>query len=110
MFISFTGHAEVYADIADKLSETIEECLKDTNEAVFFVGGRGEFDSMAASAVMAAKSRHEDKDIRLYLVEPYMSKRLNRDKEYYAQRYDEIIIPSELMAFIPKQQLKNATA
>ena len=100
---TFAGHAEVYAaDIDEKLNSVIERLLTGEDEAVFYVGGRGEFDSMAATAVRAARSRHRDKKIQLYLVEPYMSKQINRDKEFYSQMYDGIIVPQELMGVHPK--------
>lgn len=107
MFIcTFAGHAEVYKNISSRLSETIENCLKNTNEAIFYVGGRGEFDAMAANAVRAMiKSRHKNMNIRLYLVEPYMRIQLNRNKDYYAQLYDSIIIPSELMGVHTKSAI-----
>lgn len=102
LICTFVGHTEVYAPIRDRLSHTIAESLKNIDEAIFYVGGRGEFDRMAASAVRATKRLYGDKDIRLYLVEPYMSEQLNRNKEYYEQFYDGIIIPDELIDVHPK--------
>lgn len=100
---TFAGHAEVYAaGIGEKLAGVIEYLLADVDEAVFYVGGRGEFDSMAAAAVRTARYRHRDKKIQLYLVEPYMSKQINRDKDFYSQLYDGIIVPQELMGVHPK--------
>ena len=100
---TFAGHAEVYAaDIEEKLNNIIEHLLTVEDEAVFYVGGRGEFDSMAAAAVRTARYRHRDKKIQLYLVEPYMSKQINRDKDFYSQLYDGIIVPQELMGVHPK--------
>lgn len=100
---TFAGHAEVYAaDIDEKLNNIIEHLLTNEDDATFYVGGRGEFDSMAAAAVRAARARHRDKKIQLYLVEPYMSKQINRDKDFYSQLYDGIIVPQELMGVHPK--------
>lgn len=80
---TFAGHTEVYAaDIEKKLNNIIEHLLTVEDEAVFYVGGRGEFDSLAAATVRAAKVCHRDKKIQLYLVEPYMSKQINRDKDF----------------------------
>ena len=68
---TFIGHSFVFSSTAEKrLKDEIETYLADIDEAVFYVGGRGEFDKMAASAVRTAKSRNPDKKIRLYLVEP----------------------------------------
>lgn len=102
---TFSGHAEVYADIGKALDNAIELCLKNAEDVVFYVGDRGEFDRMAASAVRAAKCRHKEKNIVLYLVEPYMSTRINRDKDYLTECYDSIIIPAELMGVHPKSAI-----
>ena len=99
---TFAGHAELYADIREHLYKVIDDCLQNTDEAIFYVGGRGKFDRMAENTVRAAKERYKNKDIRLYLVEPYMSVRLNRDREYNMQLYDDIIIPTELIGVHPK--------
>lgn len=105
MICTFVGHAEIYKPIETKLCETIEDYLKNAEEAVFYVGGRGEFDCMAAKAVRAAKNRHKEKKIRLYLVEPYMRTELNEEKEYYEEFYDDVIIPPELMGVHPKSAI-----
>ena len=100
---TFAGHSLVCcAGIEQRLNEEIELYLSDTDEATFYVGGRGDFDSMAAAAVRAAKCRHKDKKIQLYLVEPYMREGINRDKSYYETLYDGIIIPEKLLGVHPK--------
>ena len=99
---TFAGHTEVFAAIRGRLSETIDNSLIGTDEAIFYVGGRGEFDAMAANAVCEAKHRHKEKDIRLYLVEPYMRTQINRDWKYNDHFYDGIIIPEELLETHPK--------
>ena len=100
---TFAGHTEVYAaDIKEKLANIIEYLLTNKDDATFYIGGRGEFDSLAAAAVRAARARHRDKKIQLYLVEPYLSKQINRDKDFYSQLYDGIIVPQELMGVHPK--------
>lgn len=43
-----------------------------------------------------AKRENPYLNIKLILILPYMTKRLNTNKEYYVSHYDEIIIPSEL--------------
>ena len=105
MICTFVGHAEIYKPIEPKLCETIENYLENIEEAIFYVGGRGEFDSMAAKAVRAAKNRHKEKKIRLYLVEPYMRVELNEEKEYYEEFYDDVIIPPELSGVHPKSAI-----
>ena len=90
----FAGHREVYqSGIDTKIEEAINRLLQTDNKFVFFTGGMGKFDDMCSSAVRSAKRCHPNLNISLTLVLPYMSNRLNTDKEYYEYRYDEIIIP-----------------
>lgn len=93
----FAGHREVYQSGIDaKIEEAINGLLQTDHKFVFFTGGMGNFDDKCASAVRSAKRRYPDLNISLALVLPYMSNRLNIDKEYYEYLYDEIIIPAEL--------------
>lgn len=106
----FSGHREVYqAGVAARLDAEIEQLLQTDDEFLFLNGGMGQFDEMGAGAVRAAKRRHPEKRITLALVLPYMSNRLNTDKEYYQLHYDQIIIPDELTAVYHKAaiQLRN---
>ncbi len=94
---TFAGHKEVYqSGVEQRLTETLDKILATDDEFVFYNGGMGSFDGMCATAVKAAKRRYPDKKITLILVQPYMSNSLNTYKEYYEQRYDEILIPAEL--------------
>lgn len=93
---TFFGHREVYqSDIEARLEVEIEKILKTGNEFKFMTGGMGQFDNIGAKAVRAAKRRHPNKNITLVLVLPYMTNRLNTDKEYYKIYYDQVIIPEE---------------
>ena len=94
---TFAGHREVYqAGVERKIEETICQLLQTDQKFVFYTGGMGSFDDLCSSAVRTAKRHHSDLDISLSLVLPYMSNRLNTDKEYYSSQYDEVIIPAEL--------------
>ena len=91
---TFAGHREVYQPMLDaKIEKAIQELLQTDSEFIFYTGGMGEFNSKCASAVRSAKQQYPHLMIRLALVLPYMSNRLNTEKAYY---YDEIIIPEEL--------------
>lgn len=93
----FSGHREVYhPGIEMQLDAEIEKLLQTDSEFLFLSGGMGQFDGMGADAIRAAKHRHPEKQITLALVLPYMSNRLNTDKEYYRFYYDQIVIPEEL--------------
>ncbi len=92
----FAGHREVLqSGVEARLEAEIEKLLQTDNEFTFLTGGMGQFDKMGESAVRAAKGRHPEKNITLALVLPYMSNRLNTDKEYYQASFDQIIIPEE---------------
>ena len=95
--ITFAGHREVYqSGVSKRLDALLEYLSSDQDELVFYVGGMGEFDSLAASAVRGLKRQHSDKDIKLILVEPYMKQSINEDGENLHRLYDEIWIPAEL--------------
>ncbi len=94
---TLAGHREVYqSGVEEQLEMEIEKLLQTDNEFTFLNGGMGQFDEMGAYAVRAVKRRHPEKRITLVLVLPYMSNKLNTDKEYYQRSFDQIIIPKEL--------------
>ncbi|MBO5570779.1 MAG: DUF1273 domain-containing protein, partial [Clostridia bacterium] len=100
---TFAGHRNLFLPDADRKIETALDGLIARDETfVFYTGGMGEFDSKCASAVRAAKHRHHDKEIRLILVLPYMSNRLNTDRNYYESSFDDVMIPIELADIHPK--------
>lgn len=100
---TFAGHACVYSTyVRQQLEAEIEAFISGTDPAVFYVGGRGDFDRMASAAVRTIKERYRDKKIQLYLVEPYMREGLNRDKDHNKMLYDGVIIPHELLGIHPK--------
>lgn len=80
---TFAGHREVYQSKVDvKIEQTIQKLLLTDTEFIFYTGGMGDFDSKCASAVRSAKRRNPGLNIRLALVLPYMSNRLNTDKDF----------------------------
>ena len=96
---AFAGHREAYSpDLDQRVTAAIEDVLKSDNSFVFYTGDMGEFDKKCSSAVRAAKRRHRELDIKLVLVLPYMTNRLNTDKEFYETYYDDITVPIESQA------------
>ena len=86
---TFAGHREVYQPMLDaKIEKAIRELLQTDNEFIFYTGGMGEFDSKCASAVRSAKRQYPYLKICLALVLPYMSNRLNTEKEYFEYCYE----------------------
>lgn len=105
---TFAGHRDVYqAGLEAEIEKVIGTLLQTDKEFVFFTGGMGHFDDMCSSAVRAAKRRYADLNISLILVMPYMSNRLNTDKDYYEYLYDEILIPSDLADVHYKAAIKK---
>lgn len=106
MFVcTFAGHRKIFGCSQQQVIEALETLLEIEQDMICYVGGKGEFDTLCASAVHTLKHRHPDKTIRLILVLPYMEQRLNTDKEYYESSFDEILIPSELAAIHYKQAI-----
>lgn len=63
------GHATAPAQILTRLEETVERYYLEFGMEDFYVGNRGQFDSMAATAVKRVKTRYPE--ISLYLVLAY---------------------------------------
>lgn len=97
VIVTFCGHRQVEDSekIACQLAETLE-MLAAEGADVFFLGGRGEFDRLAARAVHALKQRHPH--IRAVLVLSY----LNRPQhETERELYDETLYPP--LESVPKR-------
>ena len=93
---TFAGHREVFGLSPFKVVEILESLLEAEREMICYVGGEGAFDDLSASAVRTLKRRHADKAVSLVLVLPYMQRRINTNKAYYENSFDEILIPIEL--------------
>lgn len=89
------GHRKLFEKIDDELEVLIEELITVNNVRTFMTGDMGSFDKSFSAAVRKAKRKH--KDIELHLVLPYFSNRINKDKNFYEELFDKIIIPEELV-------------
>ena len=65
----FIGHREATAELLPALNRTIEQHISEYGVSAFIVGNYGEFDHLAASAVIAAKQHHPE--ITLTRLIPY---------------------------------------
>jgi len=63
------GHADCPDSMLPRIEKAIERCYSKYGITAFYVGNRGRFDSLAATAVQRAKQRHAD--ICLYLLLAY---------------------------------------
>lgn len=88
---SFCGHRDCDSLVRGQIKEAITDLIKNQCITTFYSGGMGNFDKLCESVVRELKQKY--KNLRLCLVAPYMTKKLNTDKEYYNAMYDEIIIP-----------------
>lgn len=87
----FSGHRLVLdGNVKERVKKKVEELVCE-GFTEFYSGGMGEFDGICENAVRRIKQK--DKKIKLRLILPYMKASVNRDREYYENSYDEIIIP-----------------
>lgn len=94
---TFVGHREVFVSSTEAdIDSAIETILANDTDFAFYIGSMGEFDSKCSTAVRRAKRTHPEKDIKLFLVEPYMKAEINENKDYYEAFFDDVLIPVEL--------------
>ena len=86
MIVTFCGHREVQEPekVRKWLYETVEGLIMEGAD-YFYLGGYGQFDTMAAGVVLELKQKHPY--IRSVLVLPYL------DREYDTSGYEESIYP-----------------
>ena len=94
------GHRVLLMDVEKPLRDVLERLVAERGVRVFYTGGMGEFDELFARTVRSMK--RECPSLRLVLVAPYLTERLNMDKAFYEALYDEILIPAELEGVHPK--------
>lgn len=105
---TFAGHREVFlSSIKQDIDKALSEMVQAEDDYVFFSGGMGDFDIMCEAAVRRLKKKNSDLNIHLNLVLPYMTNQINRDKDYYESRFDDIIIPMDLMGVHYKSAIKK---
>lgn len=87
----FCGHGKEWdlpIDIDNRIESAIIELIAD-GVLIYYSGGMGAFDNKCEAVVR--KLKRKDKRIKLILVIPYITKRI--DDLYREKRYDEIIFP-----------------
>ena len=94
------GHRVLLMDIEKPRREALERLAAAEGVTVFYTGGMGDFDELFARTVRSMK--RDRPGIRLVLVMPYLTKRLNEDKAFYEAQYDEVLIPAALDGLHPK--------
>lgn len=88
----FSGHSELYDTniIYKNIIYSVEKLITDNDIREFWVGDYGAFDRLASKAVRELKGKYTE--IQLKLVIPYITKRINDNKEIYYKDYDDIFI------------------
>lgn len=105
---TFAGHRDLFLPDAErKILKALDSILESDDEFVFYTGGMGEFDSKCASAVRMVRHRFQEKRLRLVLVLPYMTNRVNTDKNYFETEYDDVMIPMDLADLYPKAAIRK---
>lgn len=92
--VSFFGHREISnpLDVDKALVEEIGSLIRSKDYVEFLVGGNGDFDIMAASAVRRAQKEHDYGNSSLVLVLPYMAKEYRENTTVFEEYYNEIEI------------------
>ena len=105
---TFAGHRDLFLPDAErKIITALDSILESDDEFVFYTGGMGEFDSKCTSAVRTVRHRFQEKRLRLVLVLPYMTNRVNTDKNYFETEYDDVMIPIDLADIYPKAAIRK---
>ena len=97
------GHRTVLANIEDSLLSTVLKAVEEDCE-IFYTGAMGDFDAQFSASVRRVKASFPH--IKLICVKPYFSNDINTNKEYYAELYDDIIIPPEIIGIHYKAAIK----
>ena len=98
--VAFFGHRRIYniREIEEKLVPILKELILTKEYVEFYIGRNGEFDEFVASLIKRVQKQLDRGNSALILTLPYTVK----DIEYYADYYDEIVIPDAIGRAHPK--------
>lgn len=98
---SFVGHSDLRSEknllknnLRLELREEIKKMVEENNVTMFLNGGMGDFDDLCAETVHEVT--YLKKEIKSYLVCPYLTKNLEINKEHFEHLFSKIFIPKEL--------------
>lgn len=83
----FFGHRTASSKIVESLKQQIRKLVLEEGIKVFWVGGYGDFDMYAASAVRTIKSELPDDGIELDLIYAYLPPLLPKNSKHTKQSY-----------------------
>ena len=98
--VAFFGHRRIYniREIEEKLVPILEDLICKHEFVEFYIGRNGDFDEFAAAVIKRVQKQLDRENSTLILTLPYTVK----DIEYYAEYYDEIVIPDVVGNAHPK--------
>ena len=104
--VSLFGHRKIdNIEFEYQLVEIIEKLIKTKEYVTFLIGRNGEFDEYTATVIKRVRRKTGNESNSMVLVLPYKVSNI----EYYADYYDDIIIPDVVYGSHPKAAitLKN---
>ena len=98
--VAFFGHRRIYniREIEEKLVPILNELILTKEYVEFYIGRNGDFDEFVASVIKRVQKQLDRGNNVMILTLPYTVK----DIEYYADYYDEIVIPDAIGRAHPK--------
>ena len=98
--VAFFGHRRIdrLREIEEKLVSILKELILTKEYVEFYIGRNGEFDEFVASLIKRVQKQLDRDNNVMILTLPYTVK----DIEYYADYYDEIVIPDAIGKAHPK--------
>ena len=98
--VAFFGHRRIdrLREIEEKLVPILNELILTREYVEFYIGRNGEFDEFVASLIKRVQKQLDRGNSVMILTLPYTVK----DIEYYADYYDEIVIPDAIGKAHPK--------
>lgn len=98
--VAFFGHRRIYniREIEEKLVPILNELILTKEYVEFYIGRNGDFDEFVASVIKRVQKQLDRDNNVMILTLPYTVK----DIEYYADYYDEIVIPDAIGRAHPK--------
>lgn len=98
--VAFFGHRRIYniREIEEKLVPILKELILTKKYVEFYIGRNGDFDEFVASVIKRVQKQLDRDNNVMILTLPYTVK----DIEYYADYYDEIVIPDAIGKAHPK--------
>ena len=98
--VAFFGHRRIdrLREIEERLVPILKELILTKEYVEFYIGRNGEFDEFVASIIKRVQKQLDRGNSALILTLPYTV----RDIEYYADYYNEIVIPDAIGRAHPK--------